>query len=82
MGFEIGDNTFGYVYPQGNVFDIKKISNLLSKAGGKPKECELYDYSICGTGKAKPEFIITLKNLVKKMMFYFILMIYKNMKYN
>ena len=62
MGFEIGENDFGYVYPQGNVFDIKKISNLLSKAGGKPKECELYDYSICGTGKAKPEFIITLKN--------------------
>ena len=24
MGFEIGDNTFGYVYPQGNVFDITK----------------------------------------------------------
>lgn len=62
MGFDIGENDFGYVYPQGNVFDIKKISNLLSKAGGKPKECELHDYSICGTGKAKPEFIITLKN--------------------
>ncbi|MFX4154581.1 N-6 DNA methylase [Aliarcobacter butzleri] len=62
MSFDIGENNFGYVYPQGNVFDIKKISDLLSKAGGKPKECELYDYSICGTGKAKPEFIITLKN--------------------
>lgn len=62
MGFDIGENDFGYVYPQGNVFDIKKISDLLSKAGGKPKECELDDYLICGTGKAKPEFIITLKN--------------------
>jgi type I restriction-modification system DNA methylase subunit len=61
MGFDIGENPFGYVYPQGNVFDIKKISDLLSKAGGKPKEYALSDYSICGVGKSKPEFIITLK---------------------
>lgn len=62
MNFNIGENFFGYVYPQGNVFDIEKISDLLIKAGGKPKDCELNNYSICGTGKAKPEFIITFKN--------------------
>ena len=28
MGFEIGENDFGYVYPQGNVFDIKKIGDF------------------------------------------------------
>lgn len=62
MGFDIGNNTFGYVYPQGNVFDITKVSDLLSKAGGKPKECSLNNYLICGTGKSKPEFIITFKD--------------------
>lgn len=62
MNFDIGDNPFGYTYPQGNVFDISKISDLLSKAGGKPNECSLGDYSICGTGKAKPEFILTFKD--------------------
>lgn len=62
MNFDIGENNFGYTYPQGNVFDITKISDLLSKGGGKPKECFLNDFSISGTGKAKPEFILTLKD--------------------
>ena len=61
MGFSIGENPFGYVFPQGSVPTIAKIKNLLSKAGGKPKECELDDYAKGGAGKAKPEFIITLK---------------------
>src|SRR5690606_18271455 len=61
MQFTLGVNDFGYVYPQGNIIDIKKIENLLKKAGGKPKECELNDISKGGNGKAKPEFIITLK---------------------
>ena len=46
MQFSIGLNDFGYVYPQGNITDIKKIEDLLKKAGGKPKECEL-NYSDC-----------------------------------
>lgn len=62
MAFSIGDNDFGYVYPQGNVHDISKIEDLLRQAGGKPKECELDDYSKGGAGKAKPEFVITFKH--------------------
>lgn len=62
MQFSIGLNDFGYVYPQGNITDIKKIEDLLKKAGGKPKECELNYFSKGGNGKAKPEFIITLKD--------------------
>lgn len=31
---------------------------MLKKAGGKPKECELTDFSQGGNGKAKPEYII------------------------
>lgn len=62
MQFSIGENSFGYVYPQGNVFDITKVSDLLSKSGGKPKECSLSDFLTCGTGKSKPEFILTFKD--------------------
>lgn len=59
LGVEIGPTSFGYVYPQGDVPDGTKLSVLLKKAGGKPSECELSDYSTRGSGKAKPEFIIT-----------------------
>lgn len=62
MGFNLGENDFGYVYPQGNVTGISKIENALKKAGGKPVECELYDYSLGGSGGAKPEFVITFKD--------------------
>ena len=31
-------------------------------AGGKPKECELEDYSQGGKGKAKPEYVITFND--------------------
>ena len=55
----IGKNPFGYVLPQGDVSNIYKIENLLKKAGGKPKECDIEDYSQGGKGKAKPEYIIT-----------------------
>ncbi len=55
----IGKNSFGYVFPQGDVSCVHKIDQLLKEAGGKPKECELEDYSRKGKGKAKPEFIIT-----------------------
>lgn len=62
MGFSIGENEFGYSYPQGNIHNIEKINSLLVKAGGKPKECALDDYSKGGTGKAKPEFVITFES--------------------
>ena len=62
MKCNIGKNDFGYVFPQGDVSDIDKVERLLKEAGGKPKECSLKDYSKRGTGKAKPEFIITFND--------------------
>lgn len=58
----LGENTFGYVFPQGDVSSIDKIQKLLKNAGGKPKECDLSDYSKGGSGKAKPEYIITFND--------------------
>ena len=58
----LGENDFGYVFPQGDVADVSKVERLLKKAGGKPKECALSNYSMGGTGKAKPEYIITFKD--------------------
>ncbi len=55
----IGKNPFGFVYEQGDVPNIASIKSCLQKAGGKPMDCALDDYSCGGTGKAKPEFIIT-----------------------
>lgn len=55
----LGKNSYGYVFPQGDVSNIDKIDRLLKKAGGKPALCELSDYSVKGPGKAKPEYIIT-----------------------
>lgn len=57
---QIGENQFGYVYEQGDVPNIASIKSCLQKAGGKPKDCALNDFNCGGTGKAKPEFIITL----------------------
>lgn len=58
----IGENAFGYVFPQGDVADVEKLERLLKKAGGKPKECALSDFSRGGAGKAMPEFVITFKD--------------------
>lgn len=58
----LGENAFGYVFPQGDVSAVDKIHSLLKKAGGKPKECELDDFSKGGNGKAKPEYIITFND--------------------
>lgn len=55
----VGKNSFGCVFPQGDVSGVDKMEALLKEAGGKPKECELDDYSKGGAGKAKPEYIIT-----------------------
>lgn len=60
MKCTIGKNDFGYVYPQGDVPDIDKIEKLLKAAGGKPKISSPYTFeNDIGTGKAKPEYIIT-----------------------
>ena len=59
MKIKLGKNDFGYVFPQGDVKNISKIYSLLKKAGGKPKESNLDDYSKRGKGLGKPEYIIT-----------------------
>jgi 16S rRNA G966 N2-methylase RsmD len=59
MKCTIGENAFGYVFPQGDVSPVDKLEKLLKKAGGKPAVCALSDYSQGGSGKAKPEYIIT-----------------------
>ena len=55
----LGKNSFGYVFPQGDVSKVGKIEKLLKKAGGKPVNCAMSDFSQGGAGKAKPEYIIT-----------------------
>ena len=45
MKSKIGKNNFGYVFPQGDISEIDKIQKLLEKAGGKPKDCAIDDYS-------------------------------------
>jgi type I restriction-modification system DNA methylase subunit len=57
-----GENSFGFVFPQGDIHGIEKIENLLRKAGGKPDLCDLSDFSKGGNGKAKPEYVITFNN--------------------
>ncbi len=68
MNCTIGRNSFGYVFPQGDVPGIDKIGKLLKQAGGKPKECELEDYSQGGKGKARPEYIITFDDDIHTIM--------------
>ena len=36
MKCDIGENSFGYVFPQGDVSNVDKIEMILKKAGGKP----------------------------------------------
>ena len=62
MNAHLGENGFGFVFPQGDVTTITKIEDLLKRAGGKPKLCDIDDYSLGGNGKAKPEYIITLNS--------------------
>jgi len=58
----LGDNSWGYVFPQGDVSSVGKVERLLKEAGGKPVHCALDDFSQGGAGKAKPEYIITLND--------------------
>lgn len=62
MKCKLGDNGWGFVFPQGDVADTDKISDLLKRAGGKPAKCALEDFTMGGGGKAKPEFIITFND--------------------
>lgn len=57
-----GENSFGFVYVQGETTPNSDINDALHEAGGKPKECALTDYTTRGTGKAKPEYVITLNH--------------------
>jgi type I restriction-modification system DNA methylase subunit len=59
MQCAIGENAFGYVFPQGDVEQVDTLEKLLKKAGGKPSVCPLPDFSQGGNGKAKPEYIVT-----------------------
>jgi type I restriction-modification system DNA methylase subunit len=61
----LGDNEFGFCFPQGDVEQIDKLEKALKKAGGKPAVCVLDDYSQGGNGKAKPEYIITFNKQPK-----------------
>jgi type I restriction-modification system DNA methylase subunit len=62
MKCEIGKNSFGYVYSQGDASNIDKVDALLKRAGGKPAECELNDFAKGGSGKGTPEFVITFND--------------------
>jgi len=62
MKCTLGNNGWGYVYPQGDVSTIEKTEILLKKAGGKPVDCLLEDFSKGGSGKAQPEYIITMND--------------------
>lgn len=48
MKCNIGENSFCFVFPQGDVADVEKAERLLKKAGGKPKICALDDFSLSG----------------------------------
>lgn len=51
MKMELGINSFENVYVQGEKCAVSAINAALKKAGGKPKNCELFDYTTKGTSK-------------------------------
>ena len=59
MKCALGENEFGFCFPQGDVEQVDKLEKALKKAGGKPAVCAPDDYSQGGNGKAKPEYVIT-----------------------
>jgi 16S rRNA G966 N2-methylase RsmD len=65
MKCALGENEFGFCFPQGDVEQVDKLEKALRKAGGKPAVCALDDYSQGGNGKAKPEYIITFNKQPK-----------------
>lgn len=63
MGVKLGRNEeFGYVFPQGETGNFEDIEKKLKEMGGKPTICELNDMITTGSGKAKPEYIVTFDN--------------------
>lgn len=62
MGVDLGKNDFGFVFPQGDAGNYKKIDAKLKEMGGKPVLCALEDYQTKGSGKAKPEYIVTFND--------------------
>lgn len=62
MDVTLGENDFGYVFPQGETGNFGEIEKLLKEMGGKPSLCDLDDMSTTGSGKAKPEYIVTFNN--------------------
>jgi predicted RNA methylase len=65
MKCALGENDFGFCFPQGDVEPIGKLEKALKRAGGKPALCALEDYSQGGSGKAKPEYVITFNKKPK-----------------
>ena len=59
MSVDLGENDFGFVFPQGESDNFYKIEKCLKEMGGKPVFCPLDDYDTVGPGKAKPEYIVT-----------------------
>lgn len=64
MKIELGDNSFGHVYVQGEKCPVSAINSALKNAGGKPLNCALDDFSSKGTSKkgAMPEYVITFNS--------------------
>ena len=63
MGVRLGRNEeFGYVFPQGETGNFEDIEKRLREMGGKPAVCSLSDMVTTGSGKAKPEYIVTFDN--------------------
>ena len=45
MDVTLGENDFGYVFPQGETGNFGEIEKLLKEMGGKPSLCDLDDMS-------------------------------------
>ena len=62
MKCSIGENEFGYIFPQADLPSLEKVESLLKKAGGKPNQCAINEFILTSKGKAKPEYIITFND--------------------
>ena len=79
MCVDLGENDFGFVFPQGESYNFDKIEKCLKEMGGKPAFCPLDDFDTVGPGKAKPEYIVTFnkdKNTIILVVFIIFALIY------